>query len=93
MSTYESLLQQKAELDAQIAETRNIQRSQAIAVARTLILKYGLTFDDVFGKKRHKKARILYRPKYYDPVTGGSWSGQGKEPSWIKGKDRSAFLI
>lgn len=93
MSTYQSLLQQKAELDAQIASTHELQKAQAITVARTLILKYGLSLSDVFGKKRHKKARIVYRPKYYDPVTGGSWSGLGKEPSWIKGKDRSAFLI
>lgn len=93
MSTYQSLLQQKAELDTQIAATHKLEKSQAVAVARTLVLRYGLSFNDVFGRTRQKKARILYRPKYYDPVTGGSWSGLGKEPSWIKGKDRSAFLI
>ncbi|MCM3351971.1 H-NS histone family protein, partial [Bacillus velezensis] len=32
-------------------------------------------------------------PKYQDPKTGKTWSGRGREPSWIKGKKRDRFLI
>lgn len=32
-------------------------------------------------------------PKYRDPITGQTWSGRGKPPLWIAGKDREQFLI
>ena len=32
-------------------------------------------------------------PKYIDPVSGNTWTGRGKAPKWIDGKDRAPFLI
>ena len=32
-------------------------------------------------------------PKYRDPVSGNTWTGRGKAPKWIEGKDRTPFLI
>jgi len=32
-------------------------------------------------------------PKYRDPVSGNTWTGRGKAPKWIEGKDRAPFLI
>ncbi len=32
-------------------------------------------------------------PKYRDPATGQTWTGRGKPPLWIAGKDRLQFLI
>ena len=31
--------------------------------------------------------------KYRDPVTGQTWTGRGKAPKWIDGKDRNQFVI
>lgn len=31
--------------------------------------------------------------KYRDPVSGATWSGRGKEPIWLRGKDRTKFQI
>ncbi|MFP3741092.1 H-NS family nucleoid-associated regulatory protein, partial [Burkholderia sp. SIMBA_019] len=31
--------------------------------------------------------------KYQDPKTGNTWSGRGKPPKWIVGKNRERFLI
>jgi len=31
--------------------------------------------------------------KYRDPESGATWSGRGREPSWLVGKDREAFAI
>jgi DNA-binding protein H-NS len=31
--------------------------------------------------------------KYRDPATGATWTGRGKEPAWIRGLDKKAFLI
>lgn len=32
-------------------------------------------------------------PKYRNPETGDTWTGRGREPAWIKGKDRSDFAV
>ncbi|WP_211259618.1 H-NS histone family protein [Belnapia moabensis] len=32
-------------------------------------------------------------PKYRNPETGEAWTGRGREPGWIKGKDRQEFEI
>ncbi|WP_420484821.1 H-NS family nucleoid-associated regulatory protein [Delftia acidovorans] len=31
--------------------------------------------------------------KYRNEATGSTWTGRGKPPAWIIGKDRSEFLI
>nr|WP_279636670.1 H-NS histone family protein [Paraburkholderia aromaticivorans] len=32
-------------------------------------------------------------PKYRDPSSGATWSGRGRAPGWLAGKDRTAFEI
>ncbi|WP_390885660.1 H-NS family nucleoid-associated regulatory protein [Burkholderia territorii] len=32
-------------------------------------------------------------PRYFDPVSGAIWSGRGREPHWIRGKDRRQFEL
>jgi len=31
--------------------------------------------------------------KYRNPETGDTWTGRDKEPVWIRGQDREAYLI
>ncbi|WP_410908026.1 H-NS family nucleoid-associated regulatory protein, partial [Priestia sp. SIMBA_032] len=36
----------------------------------------------------------VVQPKYQDPKTGATWSGQGRPPAWIsEAKNRDDFLI
>ncbi|MDH1293812.1 H-NS histone family protein [Comamonas terrigena] len=99
MSTYKKLLQQIIELDAQIAEAHTREKSRAVTQARELVQQFGLTVNDVFGKYTSSGTRTITAqgstatPKYRDPVTGATWTGRGREPLWIKGKDRAAFAI
>ena len=32
-------------------------------------------------------------PKYRDPETGATWSGRGRTPRWMAGKDPAQFTI
>ena len=95
--SYKELLQQRAELDKQIENARKEALSSAIAQVRALVAEYELTEADVFGKKAPRVAqageRAAVAPKYKDPVTGATWTGRGKPPLWIAGKDRLNFLI
>lgn len=96
--SYKELLQQRAELDKQIENARKEALSSAIAQVRTLVAEYELTEADVFGGKKSARTgqtgeRAAVAPKYQDPVTGATWTGRGKPPLWIAGKDRLNFLI
>lgn len=93
MSEYKTLLQQKAELDARIAEVMKTEKAGAAAEARALIQQYQLTEQDVFPASGSKAKGSVGTPKFRDPETGATWTGRGKPPNWIVGKDRQAFLI
>ncbi|MDR3015239.1 MAG: H-NS histone family protein [Delftia acidovorans] len=91
MTSYTELLARKAELDAQIAQAQAEAKAQAVAQARALIAEHGLTPADVFPAVKAKGS--VGAPKYRDPATGATWTGRGKPPNWINGKDRGQFLI
>lgn len=95
MTTYKELLQQRNSLDAQIQEARNRELSDATAKARALVAEFGLTSEDVFGKRKavSSRAGTKVAPKYRNPSTGETWTGRGKPPKWIADVNREEYLI
>lgn len=94
MTTVAQLLAQKAALEAQIEAARKAENAEAIAQVKALIAEHGLTQQDIFGgAKRGRKASGLVAAKYRDPATGATWTGRGKAPKWIEGKDRTQFAL
>lgn len=96
MSRLSELLQQQETLARQIAEARKEEQAGAISQVRALVEKYGLTEKDIFSGGRRSvgtRAGAKVEPKYRDPATGQTWTGRGKPPKWIEGKDRSQYLI
>ena len=80
--------------------------ADAIAQARKLVLDFDIQLSDIFpatkkGKKAAKKQRIAPTSqsgqkvaiKYRNPVTGQTWTGRGKTPTWLIGHQRDTFLI
>ncbi len=41
--------------------------------------------------RRNKGEKVS--PKYRNPETGDTWTGRGREPGWIKGKNRDDFAL
>ena len=95
MSTIKELIAQRDSLNAQIAELQNRDRLDAITQIRGLMAQFGLTDEDIADRPRKTSvsAGRKVAPKYRDPVSGKTWTGRGVAPTWIAGKDRSAFLI
>ena len=90
MSSYAELLAQKKLLDEQIANAKKAESEQALQTALQLVQEFGFTAQQVFPwKPQPKKVSAKYR----DPDTGATWSGRGKPPQWIAGKDRTPFVI
>lgn len=101
MATYKQLLAQKEALEVQLAEVRANEVASVIDQIRALMQQYGLTVEDIQGKRRRgrpvgsgaaKADKEPLPPKYRDPKTGKTWSGRGRAPAWL-GKNASRFLI
>ena len=96
MSKYKELLQKRHELELQIAQARHSELAEVIQKVRSLVAEFDLKASDVFptaASKPRKMPSGKIAPKFKNPVTGDTWTGRGKTPLWIKGKDKSAFLI
>lgn len=100
MSSYKELIKQREALEQQIAEARQRETAQAVQQVRAIVAEFGLTAQDVFSSGRGargaasgQKKSGKVAPKYRDPATGATWTGRGKAPKWIEGKDRQAFAI
>lgn len=93
MSSYKDLLQQREQLEQQIQQARKAEMSEAVAKVRALVTEYDLTQEDVFPSSKPKATRSPVAPKFRDPDTGATWTGRGKPPKWIDGKDRAQYEI
>lgn len=90
---YRDLLAKAKELDHQIASAREAEAAGALAEIKAKIAEFGFTVEDVFSTQKTRKQRERSGPTYRDPESGATWSGMGREPGWIKGKDRAAFVV
>ena len=101
MPSYKELLAQRALLDNQIEDARQVEVAHAIAQTKQLIAEHDLTAADLgfkgAGFAAAAKARTPVAAKYRGP-DGQTWSGRGKPPNWLKGlvaggRDRNEFLV
>jgi DNA-binding protein H-NS len=97
MSQYADLKVQIARLQAQADEARRTEVGNVVADIRQKIAEYGLTAQDlgfaVAAKRGRPPKKAPLPAKYQDPKSGNTWSGRGKPPKWIAGKNRDRFLI
>ncbi len=88
-SNLSELLNQKAELEKQIAEMQRNERADALAQVRTLMSQYGLSVADLAAKVggpkiSGPKTGAKVAAKYRNPATGDTWSGRGLKPKWLQ---------
>lgn len=98
MSTYKELVAQREALEKQIAQARQDEIAHAVSKVRELVIEFGLTPKDIFSSGKSSKAGparsgMKVAPKYRNPASGETWTGRGKAPKWIDGKDRAKYLI
>ncbi|MFM0740370.1 H-NS histone family protein [Paraburkholderia xenovorans] len=97
MSQYADLKAQIAKLQAQAEEARRTEVDNVVADIRQKIAEYGLSAQDlgfaVAAKRGRPPKKAPLPAKYQDPKSGNTWSGRGKPPKWIVGKNRERYLI
>ena len=92
----EELVAERDRIDAEVKAKQNALKTSVIEQIKTVVNTYDITTEELveaLGGLKSKRKGIKAKPKYKDPATGVIWSGRGKEPAWIKGKDRDQFLI
>ncbi|MBK4738931.1 H-NS histone family protein [Noviherbaspirillum pedocola] len=93
MATYKEIQNQIAELQRAAEEARNQEVQGAIDRIRTLMADYGLSVDDIAGsKKRGGKVKGGGKVQFRDN-DGNTWSGRGRMPGWLHGKDKEQFRV
>ncbi|NIE81843.1 MULTISPECIES: H-NS histone family protein [unclassified Burkholderia] len=92
MSTYKELLEQRAALETEIQAAQAEERAQALNEVKRIVSEFALTKREIFGISKTRKRQPV-PPRYRDPESGATWSGRGRPPAWIDGKDRSQFQI
>jgi DNA-binding protein H-NS len=87
VATLQELLSRKEALEREIEQTKQQERSAAIAKVRALMAEFGLSVADLSAKSAGKSAGKVgakVAPKYRNQATGETWSGRGLQPKWLK---------
>jgi DNA-binding protein H-NS len=94
MASYKELTAQIEKLQKQADQAREKEISSVVTQIRALMAEYGIQPTDLgISSKRKRKSGTPAAPKYANPQTGDTWTGRGRAPKWIEGKDRSKFAI
>jgi DNA-binding protein H-NS len=90
--SYRELLAKRRALDEQIEQARTAERGEVIEAIREKMSLYQITIAELQGDSP-KRAKKPVEVRYRDPESGSTWSGRGKPPRWIAGKDRASFQV
>jgi DNA-binding protein H-NS len=95
MTTYQEYKTKIAELETLAETARKNEISKAKEQVTAIMREYGLTVADLgtTAKAKPVKTRAPVPTKYRDDATGQTWTGRGRAPKWLEGKDKNQFLI
>lgn len=95
MPSYKQLTAQLEKLHKEVAVAREKEIADAIAEIKAKVAEYDITPEELgFSSRRVNGARKRpLPPRYRNPKTGETWSGRGRAPGWLAGKNRDRFLI
>lgn len=94
MASYKDLQLQIQKLQQQAEEARAKEVAVVVAQIHSVMAQHGLELSDLqVGLPRRRKSKGKAAPQFRDPETGSTWTGRGRAPKWIEGKDRTEFAI
>jgi len=96
MPSYKQLTAQLERLHKEVAVAREKEIAEAILAIKAKIAEYDITPEELGFSSRRAANGARKRPlppRYRNPKTGETWSGRGRAPGWLAGKNRERFLI
>ncbi|KVW61210.1 hypothetical protein WK99_15895 [Burkholderia ubonensis] len=85
---------QFSELQREFDLAREAEVRSIIGRVMELLASRGIGLNDVIRCANAPKSGPIVRrltPLYWNPETGETWSGRGREPRWLAGRDRAQF--
>ena len=95
MPTLQELMDQRAALDLQIAETKRSTHAAAVAQVRAIMDEFHVTIADLNIKAAPARSAgkgVKVAAKYSDNQ-GNTWSGRGLQPKWLKAQIASGKTL
>jgi DNA-binding protein H-NS len=95
MTSYAEYVEQIAKLQDLAEAARKEEINDGIKKIKDLMQMHGVTVDDLASDTRAKptKATGPVAAKFKNSETGETWTGRGRAPRWLDGKDRDAYRI
>lgn len=95
MTTYAEYVEQIAKLQSLAEAARKDEINGAIQKIKDLMQVHGVTVEDLSAGSRAKsaKAKGSVAAQFKNPETGETWTGRGRAPRWLGGKNREQFRI
>jgi DNA-binding protein H-NS len=94
MSTYQEYTAKIAELQQLAEAARKNEIAGAKAQIAAIMKEYNLTLADLgSGKAKPATNRAPVAIKYRDDATGNTWTGRGRAPKWLEGKNKNQYLV
>ena len=95
MTTYAEYVEQISKLQALAEAARKDEINDAIKKIKDLMQLHGVSIDDLSSARGSKpaKAKSTVAAQFKKPETGETWTGRGRAPRWLDGKDRDAYRI
>lgn len=95
MTTYAEYVEQIAKLQSLAEAARKDEISGAIQQIKDLMQLHGITVEDLAAGSRAKPAKTkgTVAAQFKNPETGETWTGRGRAPRWLDGKDKEQFRI
>lgn len=94
-ATYAEITKQIAELQRAAEDARKSEMAEAKAKIAAIMQEFGLSVSDlgVAGKTKAGRVKTAVAPQFKNPETGEQWTGRGRAPRWLDGKDKEQFRI
>lgn len=89
-------------VEATLQQKQQEAKAALLAKWQAEAAENNLSFKSIVGSqkpaqpqsgKTRRRAGGPVAPKFRNPETGDTWTGRGREPTWIKGKNREEFEI
>ncbi|MBN3815664.1 H-NS histone family protein [Paraburkholderia sp. Se-20369] len=94
MSTYRELLGHLEILQKEIGLAREQEANLLAERVKEILAESGIPLHDVLAQHRQNgRGRSSIKQKYWDPQSGATWSGRGRMPRWLVGKDIEQFRL
>ena len=97
MPTYHEYQEQIAKLQSLAERARQDEMAEARRQVRELMQKHNLSAADLTASTKKPatpgRKQGTVQAKYQDPASGQTWTGRGRAPRWLDGKNREDCLL